>query len=523
MNAPLFVEDVDLFDVSGINMPPLRAFQSEAIKALQQAIREGHKKILVCACTGAGKTVLSLEIVRRSIAKKRRSVFTAERRTLVNQTSAAADSFGLVNHGVVMADHERRNNEMPFQIASLQTIAKRGYWPRYDILLVDECHVMLDVWVKEAQKTNAVVIGLTATPFAKGLGGVFTKVINAATMARLTEEKILVIPKIYSGTAPDMTGAAMHAGEWTDTSSGERGIQIVGEVVKEYQRLGEGRKTIAFCASIAHAKELAGKFNQADIGAAVFCAETLERDRVQILEEYRKPDSELRILVSVEALSRGFDVPDVGCVIDARPLKKSFSTFVQMLGRGLRSSPGKTDCIVLCHSGNYERFQEDFEELYHNGVDSLESGEKLDSTSRKEPEEKEPRACPECGYKPFVRQCLSCGFTMPKKSEVVEVQAQLSEVIMVGKGKSQMAIAMDHRHLWAQCCKHVHETGKKPGAAWHIYRKLNGDVSPPPGWHFVSGEDVEYDKNFLHQIKVMKNRWIYAQKANKSAKAGAPA
>ena len=108
-------------------------------------------------------------------------------------------------------------------------------------------------------------------------------------------------------------------------------------------------------------------------------ANTLPAEREQILKEFRKPDSILRVLVSVEALAKGFDVPDVSCVIDCRPLRKSLSTAIQMWGRGLRASPttGKTDCILLDHSGNITRFAEDFEAIFYNGLDALDAGEKL--------------------------------------------------------------------------------------------------------------------------------------------------
>jgi len=130
-------------------------------------------------------------------------------------------------------------------------------------------------------------------------------------------------------------------------------------VVAEWVKFGEGRKTIAFGASIAYCEALAGRFNEAGILADVFTSKTDEATRERLLEEFRKPDSAIRVLISVEALAKGFDVEDIGCVIDARPLRKSLSTAIQMWGRGLRSSPGtgKTDCILLDHSGNVLRFR----------------------------------------------------------------------------------------------------------------------------------------------------------------------
>lgn len=93
---------------------------------------------------------------------------------------------------------------------------------------------------------------------------------------------------------------------------------------------------------------MARQFNDHGVMAACFTADTDASEREALLEEYRKPNSALRVLISVEALAKGFDVPDVGCVCDVRPLRKSLSTAIQMWGRGLRSSvsTGKSDCVA---------------------------------------------------------------------------------------------------------------------------------------------------------------------------------
>ena len=160
---------------------------------------------------------------------------------------------------------------------------------------------------------------------------------------------VLVPMRIFSCHKPDMTGAETSGGEWTDKAAEERGMQIVGDVVDDWHKHGENRKTIVFGATIKHCEELCRQFIDSGIMAAVFTSETTNKERELLLTEYRKPDSMLKVLISVEALAKGFDVPDVGCVCDARPLRKSLSTAIQMWGRGLRSSPdtGKKDCHLL--------------------------------------------------------------------------------------------------------------------------------------------------------------------------------
>jgi superfamily II DNA or RNA helicase len=249
-------------------------------------------------------------------------------------------------------------------------------------------------------ESGAAIIGLSATPFSNGLGKIFTNLINATTMHDLTESGVLVPMRIFSCTKPDMTGAATAGGEWTDKAAEEREMGIVGDVVREWVKFAENRKTIVFGATIKHCEELAKSFIDQGVMAAVFTSNTTDKEREDLLKEYRKPDSYLRVLISVEALAKGFDVPDVGCVCDARPLRKSLSTAIQMWGRGLRSHEGKKDCYLLDFSGNIIRFAEDFTDVFFNGLEKLDDGEKLDKKIRKD-EETEMKGCPKCGYKPL--------------------------------------------------------------------------------------------------------------------------
>lgn len=217
--------------------------------------------------------------------------------------------------------------------------------------LVHNCHVQMKVWTDHIQKTSAAVIGLSATPFSSGLGKLFSNLVCALPMHDLVQSGVLVPMRILSCTKANMDGAATAGGEWTDSAAAERGMDIVGDVVTEWIKFGENRKTIVFGATIAHCEELCKQFNECGVLSMVFCADTPDDERKSILTEYKKPDSAIRVLLSVEALSKGMDQKDVGCIVDCRPLRKSLSSFVQMVGRGLRSSPetGKKDCILLDH------------------------------------------------------------------------------------------------------------------------------------------------------------------------------
>lgn len=327
--------------------PEPRPFQDTAHDKLRQGAREGNRCQMIMSPTGSGKTYLAMRIIHEALKRGKRAMFVCDRTTLINQTSEVADSYGLGAHSVIQAGHWRYDLRQPFQIASIQTLARRA-WPDSDVIVIDEAHSMYSAWTNYIDSCSANVIGLSATPFSKGLGRLFTNLINAATMNELTQSGVLVPMRVYSCTKIDMRGAETSGGEWKDSAAAERGMDIIGDVVTEWQKFAENRKTIVFGATINHCEELCRQFNESGIMAATFTSNTDDLERKSLLEEYSKQESVLRVLISVEALAKGFDVPDVGCICDCRPLRKSLSTAIQMWGRGLRSSPdtGKVDCVA---------------------------------------------------------------------------------------------------------------------------------------------------------------------------------
>ena len=369
-------------------------------------------------------------------------------------------------------------------------------------ILVHNCHTQYKTWTDyvTSDECKAFVIGLTATPFSKGLGRIFTKLINAATMAELTEQGILVPMRIFSCRRPDMSGAATSGGEWTKESAGEIETALIGDVLTEWQKIASDRKTIVFGPTVAYCEELAKRFNAAGITSAVFCNETPDDERGRITADFEL--GLIRVLISVEALAKGFDQKDVGCVCDCRPLRKSLSTAIQMWGRGLRSCPerGKEDCLLLDFSGNIIRFWDDFERVFHEGVDRLDEGEKLDATVREDKDE-EPKSCPKCGHTPFGRKCVACGYEVERKSMVEERPGEMQE-IKIGK----KALATDKADLWGQLATYARDHAK-PGRDPHkralaLYHDITG-TWPPREWHVSNAPDIPPTAATLGKIRSM--------------------
>jgi superfamily II DNA or RNA helicase len=454
--------------------PEPRPFQVTAREKLRAGLVAGHRCQMVMSPTGSGKTILAMFLIHESLQRGKRAIFVADRRTLINQTSEVADSLGLISHSVLMAGHWRFNPALPFQIASAQTLARRS-WPDADLIIIDESHTQLKAWTDHIPTTRAAVIGLSATPFSSGLGKLFTNLVNATTMRELTESGVLVPMRVLSCTKVNMNGAATAGGEWTDMAAQERGMEIIGDVVHEWIKHGEDRKTIVFGATIAHCEAMAREFNNAGIMATVFTAETTGAERKEILEDFKVAGGALKVLISVEALAKGFDQPDVSCVCDVRPLRKSLSTAIQMWGRGLRASPetGKKDLLLLDFSGNIVRFAEDYESIFHDGLDALDMGEKLDKTIRKDDgdEKDHPANCPKCQFTPFRKRCVSCGFEIIKENLIEHEAGEMVE-FKVGK-----ATVGDKYKVWAEAvtlCRNQGKPETAKGRASHLYKSITG-------------------------------------------------
>lgn len=304
-------------------------------------------------------------------------MFVCERRILVEQFSAHLDRAG-IDHGVLMAGHWRFRPDRQVQIASAQTLERMETLPRMDIVFIDELHAAMRksiINLMERQPSLRIV-GATATPFHPAFGKYFSNVVSVTTMAQLVADGFLVPFRVFVAKEIDTSGLKVVAGEWKKDYLEKRGQQIVGDVVADYIRIsndvfGGYRKTICFSCGIAHGAELAQKFNEAGINAVQISSEDDEDYRNEVLKDFAKPESDIEVVISVAILSRGFDQSDVDYVILARPLKKSFSEHVQMVGRGARIHDGKKMCVIQDNSGNWLRFADDWDKLYLDGVQEL--------------------------------------------------------------------------------------------------------------------------------------------------------
>lgn len=403
----------------------LREYQDASIGELRANFRLPDVNAQVLALmVGAGKTVIATYLLRECWQKGRRGIFVVDRINLLDQTSAMLENYG-VPHGVFHRQHPKWKPGERIQVATVQTLSRRG-WPETDLVVIDECHCLFDSHKRHIERTKARVIGLSATPFTRGMGKVFQKVVNVTTGNKLTDEKFLVPFKVWAAAEPDMSGVKVKMGEWDEEEASKRAMPIVGNMVDEYEKHGDGGKAIVFGVNVAHCEELQRQALSRGIKAELYTYRTDDVARDYMLREFRKPDSEIRWLISVAALSRGFDVPDVTVIGMCRPLKSSFTEFVQVLGRGLRPSPGKSSATILDLAGNFLRHYPRLVEFMQEGVNELDDG-KPKPKQEAVPKEKVPRKCQRCGFLPIGDHCPSCGFIPPPRASVTHAQGTLGE------------------------------------------------------------------------------------------------
>ena len=401
---------------------PLRPHQERALEALHASLATGHRRPMLQMPTGAGKTLLAAHIIRRALDKGKRVAFTVPAISLIDQTVAAFEAEGIFCIGVMQGIHERTNREQPVQVCSVQTIARRKR-PEVDLVIVDEAHQLHREyfrWMKDAG--HIPFIGMSATPWARGLRKYYDDLIIAATAADLIKADYLSDFAVYAPSEPDLAAVRTVAGDFHE---GELAVAmdrpaITGDIVDTWLRRGEGRSAFCFCVNRRHAQHIAERFIEAGVVAEYMDGTTPREEREAMFERFRT--GEARVICNVGVLTTGVDL-DVRCIIMARPTKSRI-LFVQIVGRGLRTAEGKDKLLILDHAGNHLRLGM----VTDIGQDYLDDGSERSSVTRKQKAgEPLPKVCDACRavIPPVAKSCPCCGAEIRAKSDVDSVDGEL--------------------------------------------------------------------------------------------------
>ena len=453
-------------------MLELREYQNGAIQLLRDGFAAGHRSQILVAPTGSGKTEIAIALLEAARKKGSRAAMILDRIVLCDQTSKRLDKYN-IDHGVLQSGHWRYRPQEPIQVCSAQTLEKRGSFPGLSLLIVDEVHQQRKQTIEFIKANPDVkVIGLTATPFTKGLGQVYTNIVSPITTKELVANGSLVPLKVFVAKEIDMTGAKKVAGEWSQAEAETRGMKITGDVVAEwikktYEIYGKPMKTIVFASGVNHATDLARKFGEQGYNFIAISYKDDDQYKRDVIEDFAKPDTDINGLIACDILTKGFDVADTHIAISARPFSKSLSSHVQQMGRVMRPHPSKQFALWLDHAGNYLRFREDWDEVFEVGVHELDDGAEK-SKKEKTDVEKEAAKCPKCGALWHGGDmCAHCGFVKERKSMVSSVPGELAELTgtMSRENKQEFWSMMVHKKKYS---------GWSDGRCAHTYKDKFG-------------------------------------------------
>lgn len=460
--------------------------QERALNMLRRDWK-ANDTFMVYSPTGSGKTGLAAFIVAGFVSRGMRVLFCVPYTILIGQTANRFVQYGLPGDeiGYIWADHPNYDPDRKIQIASADTLIRRVFPENIDLLIIDGAHLRKKRILKDIERLRGKgvkVIGLSGTPFSPFLGKYYDRLIKPTTIGELIQRGDLSKYEFYAPTKPDLKGVKTtssleYGRDYNETQLAEImcGSTLVGDIVQNWLENGRDLPTIAFCVNVAHANYLTIQFNLAGVNAEVMTADTPVDERQTIIHRFETGAT--KIIVSVGVLVAGFD-SDVRCIIYARPTKSEIR-WLQALGRGLRTAPGKASCLIFDHSGTVHRLGYPDSIEYDDLPGKSDGMEESARRAVEERAEKLPHECPQCHYmKPAgVYVCPKCGHK-PLRGEDVDTDTS-RKLNKLGKNQHQSTKA-EKQSWWSQIKFYQRQRaslGRPVSDGWcaHTFREKFGE------------------------------------------------
>ncbi|EGQ8259687.1 DEAD/DEAH box helicase [Vibrio parahaemolyticus] len=364
-------------------MYTLRPYQADSVKAVIHYFRKHSTPAVIVLPTGAGKSLVIAELARLA---KGRVLVLAHVKELVEQNHAKYEGYGLKG-AIFSAGLGRKETDQQVVFASVQSVVRNldSFKNQFSLLVIDECHRVPDDKNSSYQKVithlrelnpGIKVLGLTATPYRLGMGWIyqyhtrgqvrteesrfFRDCIFELPIRYLLDENFLtparmmdapVLSYDFSQLKPANTGRYKEAEMDMVIDKAKRATPQIVEQIIQYAR--ERKGVMIFAATVRHAQEIHGLLPEGETAIVIGDTPTPERDA--IIQAFK--NREIKYLVNVSVLTTGFDAPHVDLIAILRPTE-SVSLYQQIVGRGLRLSEGKKECLVLDYAGNsYDLYQ----------------------------------------------------------------------------------------------------------------------------------------------------------------------
>jgi len=420
----------------------LRDYQINAIENIRVEFIKGNNKIVLCAPTGSGKTIIFSELTRLTNNKGKTVLIITNRKELLSQTDNKLSQFGIKPD--LLNAKQKGVTVGSIVVAMVETLNRRltkngyeNFIQSFDLIIIDECHINCFNKIFENIKPKQKVIGCSATPQRKNtspaLEKYYNSIINVCQVQELIDLNFLSDP-ISFGIPINLKGVKTKGNDYDDKDLEklyDDKIKYTG-AIKNYEMHALNKKTIVFCASIKNSKTLSQEFILAGYDSKHFDCYMSDNDRNEVLTWFY--NTKTAILCNVGILTTGFDCPDIKCILLYRATK-SLSLFLQMVGRGSRIAENKNNFIILDFGNNIKTHGFWETDRFWN-LENPKKTKKLDVAPVKE--------CPECGaLVPInIKKCkaiirteiwnngnefnILCGYEWPLKEE----QKKEKEIIL---------------------------------------------------------------------------------------------
>jgi superfamily II DNA or RNA helicase len=415
-------------------MITLRTDQSEFIDKIRFEMSK-HQAVLGQAQTGFGKTIAASYICQSALNKNNSVHFIVHRKELCRQTSKTFEKFD-IDHGFIASGFMEKQ-WLNAQICSIDTLKNRINMVKIpDLAIFDECHLGGSAgWSKvidHYKSHGCKIIGLSATPWrldGSGLNKHFSCMVKGSSVRWLIDNGHLSNFKYYAPSFLDLSDINVSMGDHNKSELNSRFKNdrvIIGNAVKNYKDLANGKLAIYYAIGIEHSKNIAEEFIAAGIPAAHIDGTTPDDERKRLIKLFA--DRKILVLTNVDLITTGFDLAsqvDKDVSVEAiglmRPTK-SLSLYLQMVGRGLRAKP--FPAIILDHANcAVEHGLPDIDREW--SLSGREKGRKASSLSVEK-----CRVCEIC----YVAQspsekCYNCGHIFSSKERSIKyLDGKLEEV-----------------------------------------------------------------------------------------------
>jgi superfamily II DNA or RNA helicase len=477
-----------------IALPTLWKHQEDLRDRTRAALAK-HGRVILCANPGFGKTRCSKWILgtagnRAPLPNQTgRSLFCVHRRGLVDNASDSFAEDPKLPHAVIMSGREPAYGRR-IQVASIDSllswfIEDKQYTTdiTFDLIVFDECHSHHDKLARflayhDAKREAlgqhpAYVIGLSATPQARGLADVYKEIVLGPSTEWLISNKFLSPFRYFQGTQGKLGLLVKRGNEFTSDSEAAAMEGLAGELVRDWKKFADGRPTVGFFPRRQHAQDAQEALSAAGLRVEYVDGDTDDDARRRIFRALNNHD--IDYICNVQVVERGTDIPRIGCVQLCVAIGSNVR-YRQIIGRGSRVHPDKTDCKILDHGGNVLRhgFFEDDPKW------SLDRSEKTPSEHQTRPSIECPKChaiyrggkCKACGYEPSADERKGAGLDFNGK-ELVEIKEEERKKKAKLKSAEQLMVQTLFRagrsnRTWKQAVGIFYDENKAQGTNYRV-------------------------------------------------------